>query len=101
MKAGLKLQLVAASIVGITVSLGQAQEAEPTKEIENVIRDYLAAMAARDVQALRVVLDTNFIAIEAFRDARVHSVDTTSDKALLPPEGNKDWNKGQADAFVH
>jgi hypothetical protein len=81
-------------LAGLTV--GRAQEADAKNEIEKAIRDYLAAMSARDVDGLRTVLDKRFTIVEAAQNhAKVHLIDAGNSKALLPPEGNDDWDKDQ------
>jgi hypothetical protein len=94
MKAFFKTKCVAAVIIIAALNVGRAQQADSTKEIEQAIRDYLTAMSARDVKGLQAVLDKRFVAIEAAdKNAKVHLVDTASEKELLPPKGNNDWDK--------
>jgi hypothetical protein len=94
MKTLCKAKLITLVIVIAGLNVGRAQEADATKEIKKTIRDYFAAMSARDVQGLRAVLDKRFVAVEAAdKNAEVHFVDTGNAKELLPPEGNDDWDK--------
>ena len=66
---------------------------DTAREVEGTLRRYFEAMGTRDVPALRSVLDQRFVAIEADREkARTEVVDTSDPKALLPPEGNDDWD---------
>jgi len=96
MKTLSKAKCLAAAlcIFVVAMDVGRAQDADATKQIEKTLQDYLTAMSARDVDGLRTVLDKQFTAIEAAdTSAKVHSVDTSNGKGLLPPKGNDDWDK--------
>jgi hypothetical protein len=94
MKTFFMCQFIAVLLIATTLGVGHAQETEATKEIGMAIRDYLMAMSTRDIQGVRAVLAAQFTAVEAADStARIHLVDTASGKGLLPPEGNRDWDK--------
>jgi hypothetical protein len=85
---------IAVVVIIAALSIAQAARTDATQEIEKVIRDYLKAMSARNIKGLQEVLDKRFVAVEAAAmNARVHLMDTANGKALLPPEGNDDWDK--------
>lgn len=93
MKSCFKISCIVVAIIA-ALNVGHAQESDATGGVEQTIRDYLAAMSARDVEGLRAVLDKRFGMIEASdKNAKVHFVDTDNSKELLPPEGNDDWDK--------
>ena len=80
----------------LTMHMGSsfAQEADAKSEIVKAIRQYYRALAHRDIDALRQVLDENFIVVEAkHAAAKVHVVNVKNGSTLLPPEGNDDWNQ--------
>jgi len=94
MKASFNTKWIMAAVIIASLNVTLAQQAKQEKEIEQAIGDYLIAMSARDVKGLQAVLDKRFVAVEASaKNAKVHFVDTANDKALLPPEGNDDWDK--------
>jgi hypothetical protein len=81
-------------LAGLHVSYARSEDA--AREVESVIRQYYKAMSARDLESLREVLDSRFIAVEAgSEDAKVHVVDTSKISDLLPPEGHPDWQNLQ------
>lgn len=58
---------------------GYAQPTDATKEIDQAIRDYLAAMSARDVDGLQAVLDKHLVLVEAGdKNAKVHAVNVAN-----------------------
>jgi hypothetical protein len=94
MKTNLKINLITAVILMAFLHFGNAQQVDTTKEIEKALDDYLAAMSTRDVNALQAVLSGHFVAIEAGdKNANVGMVDTANGNGLLPPEGNRDWDR--------
>ena len=69
------------------------KESDASKEIETTIRQYFTSMSKRDAVNMRAVLATKFVAIEAANpDANIEVIDIFSDKKILPPQGNNDWN---------
>ena len=75
------------------LNAARAQESAAAKDIESTIRQYFTSMSKRDVEGLRAVLDTRFVAIEAGNpNAKVHVSDTAKAKEMLPPQGNDDWD---------
>ena len=86
--------IVFSALVFATSHIGFAQEVDSSRQIENTLREYLAGMAAEDVRRVQNVLGKQFSAIEASeKGARVHVVDTSQGKGLLPPKGNDDWKR--------
>ncbi len=71
------------------------QDSEP-KEVETTLRRYFTAMSARDLEALRSVLDKRFVAIKATRqNAQSYVVDTANPQNIVPK--NDDWNDIRVD----
>ncbi len=84
---------ICAAILLAGLSISEAQPAESAPAIEATIRQYYAAMAKRDMESLRGVLDKKFIVVEADRaNAKVGVLDSGKSSELLPPEGNHDWD---------
>lgn len=75
---------------------GYAEERSATREIAKALHQYYGAMASRDVEALRDVLESTFIVVEAAGDrAKTHVINAADTAKLLPPEGNDDWQNLQ------
>ncbi len=69
-----------------------AQDKGVTEEVAKTIRQYYKAMATRDVQTLRSLLESTYILVEADRgNTKAHVLNTRETSNLLPPEGNDDW----------
>jgi len=94
MKTTVTTKWIAAAILMASLNIGDAQQADATKEIEKALGDFLAAMSVRDVKGLQEVLDKHFVGVEAGdKSAKVWVVDTANGNGLLPPKGNNDWDK--------
>jgi len=94
MKPSFITKYIAGAVVIATLNIVRAGQPDAQKEIETVLKDYFAAMSARDAKGLQTVLGKHFVTVEATdKNARVHVVDTAISKGLLPPEGNDDWDK--------
>jgi hypothetical protein len=86
--------IAVATILMTNFYIAFAEESNATKEIETTIRRYFTAMSARDAEGLRRILDKRFVVVEAWQDkARTQLVDTDDVRQILPPEGNRDWDK--------
>jgi hypothetical protein len=80
--------------------LKAAETTQPAEKIadENAVRNaleqYFKAMRERDASAIEGLLRSPAIAVEVSREsAGVELVDRSKHQQLLPPEGNKDWEK--------
>ena len=94
MKTPRKAGYIAAAIIIACLNMTPAQEANTTQEVEKVLEAYLTAMSARDLKGLQAILDKQFVAVKAAQqNAKTYVVDTSDSKALLPPAGNRDWDK--------
>ena len=88
--------ILCAAILLVGLSVSQAQPADTAPVVEKTIRQYYAAMAKRDVESLREVLDRKFVIVEADQvNAKVGVLDSGKSAELLPPEGNHDWDNIQ------
>ncbi len=97
MKTRYKLTGAISAFLLLTGSIsGYAQEGSATKEIAKALHQYYGAMASRDFEALRDVLEPTFIVVEAGSDrSKTHVINAADTAKLLPPEGNDDWQNLQ------
>jgi hypothetical protein len=101
MKTPLKITAAISAFLLMTGCIGgYAEEASATNAIAKALHQYYQAMAARDVEALRGVLDSTFIVVEAAaKGAKTHVINAADTTKLLPPEGNDDWQNLQVTDF--
>jgi hypothetical protein len=93
MKRLFTTEFIIVAVLSAGLAAGRAQQADAAKEIEGTIRDYLAAMSARDADGLQAVLEKRFVAVEAGRQkAGSRVVNAANLREILPPEGNNDWH---------
>jgi len=84
--------LLIAVLCSGTVSTGAEPQADP-QAIRAAVEQYFQAMRARDADGVRNLLSSSLTAVEAGKNARVEVINTENAGSLLPPEGNKDWEK--------
>jgi hypothetical protein len=95
MKSSLKftLMLCFATLVGGSVT-APAQNVSGTGEVKQAIRQFFKAMATRDLDRLRDVVDVPFTIVKAGRDsAKTYALDASKESELLPR--NDDWENIQ------
>ena len=84
--------LLLAAFHSIALTAVRAQEGAAARQIEDTLRQFYSSLSDRDVEGLRTVLDTHFVALEAAnRNARLEVVNTDDATKLLPPKGNDDF----------
>jgi hypothetical protein len=93
MKTSVKIAIAISALLLVTAStIGYTEDASATNAITKALHQYYQSMADRDVEALRGVLASTFIVIEASRKAaKTHLLNADDTTKLLPPEGNDDW----------
>jgi len=86
------------SVLGmIVMSVAAVSAADRTADeqtVRTVLEKYVESMRRRDIDGVKSCLHTSFTAVEVGNDgSAVEVVDPTKSEKLLPPEGNKDWEK--------
>ena len=91
MKTPILSALIVATVVSATPSRGWSQPAEMGKAIEKTLGQFFAAVTARDADAIRAVIDKQFVGMDVvtvagMKSARIEYVSATDNQKLPPPK---------------